>query len=57
VFSDWNVEVSFDTHRSLLTLIGLFSLLTLTYQVFFDWSVEVNPHKPSQYALNLMQVC
>ena len=24
-------------------------------KVFFDWSVEVNPHKPDEYALNLMQ--
>jgi len=24
-------------------------------KVFFDWSVEVNPHKPTEYALNLMQ--
>ncbi len=24
--------------------------------MFFDWSVEVNPHKPTEYALNLMQV-
>jgi hypothetical protein len=25
-------------------------------KVFFDWSVEVNPHQPDAYALNLMQV-
>ena len=24
-------------------------------KVFFDWSVEVNPHKPDEYALNIMQ--
>jgi len=24
-------------------------------KVFFDWSVEVNPHDPTKYALNLMQ--
>uniref|UniRef100_A0A7S0DV73 Peptidase M13 C-terminal domain-containing protein n=1 Tax=Hanusia phi TaxID=3032 RepID=A0A7S0DV73_9CRYP len=24
-------------------------------KVFFDWSVEVNPHDPSKYAVNLMQ--
>ena len=24
-------------------------------KVFFDWSVEVNPHEPNAYALNLMQ--